>query len=148
MSSVCLTIARYSSAHHVTRHLGALVLVADIGPEQSLNRNSNFIQSMFIVCSYSIQCHTSFKLYSCSVRIVKESSGSVQTRAQYVQRVFMKKYQPRRPKRLCSAFVRSLFRLKVAFKACSDNVHIFTHRSFSVQIQSLFIFLTVLIWKK
>ena len=102
------------------------VLLADIGPEQSLNRNSKFVQTLFRVCSYSVHIHTLFRVCAEFVTLCSYFSQPLFDCAQYVQRLFKKTSQPQRPKRLRSAYVRSLFQLKVAFKFCSDIVHIQT----------------------
>ena len=40
------------------------VLLAAVGPEHTLNLNSNLVQYMFIVTSEYVPCHTSFTLCS------------------------------------------------------------------------------------
>ena len=97
------------------------VLLADIGPEQSLNRNSKFVQTLFRVCSYSVHIHTLFRVCAEFVTLCSYFSQPLFHCAQYVQRLFKKTSQPQRPKRLRSAYVRSLFQLKVAFRGVSSG---------------------------
>ena len=132
------------------------VLVGNVSPEHSLNKNSNLIQAMFIVCSEYIRCHTSFILHSCSVRIFKKNSGSVQTLVTLssahsgpVQTVVTlcsasKKTSEARDShfKICSGFVQTrgcLWASKTHTSHIVPSLFTFTICSFSVQIQSLFV---------
>ena len=130
------------------------VLVKNVGPEHSLNKNSNLIQATFIVCSGYVRCHTSFILHSCSVRIFKKNSGSVQTLVTLssahsgpVQTVVTlcsasKKTREARDShfKICSGFVQTggcLWASKSHNSHFVPSLFTFTLCSFSVQIQSL-----------
>ena len=129
---------------------GSWVLVGNVSPEHSLNINSNLIQAMFIVCSGYVRCHTSFILHSCSVRIFKKNSGSVQTLVTLSSALFSSF-------RFCSNCCHTLFCLQKdkrgqgqplqnLFRFCSDwrlplsfKDSQFTFRSVFVHIHTLFI---------
>ena len=60
-----------------------LVLVADVGPEQSLNGNSNSVPGMFGVCSNSVPIQILFRVWAYPVQSLRKAANFVHIQFKY-----------------------------------------------------------------
>ena len=109
-----------------------LVLVANVGPEQSLNGNSNSVPGMFGVCSNSVPIQILFRVWAYPVQSLRKGANFVLIQVKFC-------LETGQDISLCSNNVQYRYRPRVMNMPHSMFVRIIKLSSHFVQIQTLFI---------